>query len=359
MPRAAVSPPSRRRSTPSRPSLTCGTAEVKMAARIHGSFPSRRASRASASPAQLVVQSPRRSADLEPDTRVGVAGRSLSTCLPTRGTFAAIGQTASITAGICTTQQWDASFAREGHERLARRGRPRSASVQIACTRVVGLRENRHCVWSQSAQLAQGLDRFGVAACAASSRWAVSRCQPLGLSMAATSPPGVELVETRDRTRLLVDRIDPVDPPLLAAGAEVEPLFPVVGNPFRVLDHVAVHVGDPERTVRPGLEHRRPEPVVARGQELAVSFVGDRDARESVTPSGSSTIRWTRLCTGSLTKRLGFELGAEQVVAIRRRAVGRGDAVGLLEIVESRKRPADRDRAACRARVFARGSGGA
>ena len=55
----------------------------------------------------------------------------------------------------------------------------------------------------------------------------------------------------------------------LAAGAKVEPLFPVVGDPLGVLDHVAVHVGDPECAVGAGLEHGRPEPVVARRQELA------------------------------------------------------------------------------------------
>ena len=67
--------------------------------------------------------------------------------------------------------------------------------------------------------------------------------------------------------------IDAINPPLLAAGAEVQPLLPVVGNPLGMLDDRAVHVGDPEGPVRAGLEHRRSEPVVARGQELAVGPV--------------------------------------------------------------------------------------
>ena len=100
----------------------------------------------------------------------------------------------------------------------------------------------------------------------------------------------IEIAQPRDRARLLVDRVDPIDPALLAAGAKVEPFLPVVGDPLGVFDHVAIHVGDPERTVGPGLEHRRPEPVVAGCKELAARFV--RPARpRKLTPSGTRTIR--------------------------------------------------------------------
>ena len=49
-------------------------------------------------------------------------------------------------------------------------------------------------------------------------------------------------------------------------------------------------------------------------------------------------------------EQAGVEPRAEQVVAIRRRAVGRRDVVGRARVVEPGERPADRDRGACRAR---------
>ena len=60
-----------------------------------------------------------------------------------------------------------------------------------------------------------------------------------------------------------------------------------------------------------------------------------------VTPSGSSTTRCTRLCTGSLTKRLEANQRPEKLVAIGRRTVGRGDAARHVRVVEPRQRPAD------------------
>ena len=53
----------------------------------------------------------------------------------------------------------------------------------------------------------------------------------------------------------------------------------------------------------------------------------------------------------------GGEIGAEEVVAVGGRAVGRGDAVRGVGHVEPGERPAGRDRPGCRARASAAGSG--
>ena len=149
----------------------------------------------------------------------------------------------------------------------------------------------------------------------------------VGALQRGDEPRRVEPVEPGDRAGLPIDREDPVDPPLLAAGAEVEPGLPVVGDPLRVLDDGAIHVGDPEGAVGPGLEHRRAEPVVARGQELAVRFVRGPDAAEG------HAVGLEHHPVDQVVHRLADEEAAgevrpEQVVAVRRRAVGRGDVVG-------------------------------
>ena len=45
------------------------------------------------------------------------------------------------------------------------------------------------------------------------------------------------------------------------------------GDVLRVLDDLAVHVGDVERSVRAGLDLRRPEPVVFRGEEFRLLLI--------------------------------------------------------------------------------------
>ena len=102
----------------------------------------------------------------------------------------------------------------------------------------------------------------------------------VGALQRGDEPRCVEPVEPGDRSGPPIDREDPVDPPLLAAEAEVESGLPVVGDPLRVLDDGAIHVGDPEGAVGPRLEHRRAERVVAGGQELAVRFLRGPDAAE-------------------------------------------------------------------------------
>ena len=165
---------------------------------------------------------------------------------------------------------------------------------------------------------------------------------------------GVEPVEPGDGPRLLLDGIDPVDASFLAAGAEVDLLLHIGRDPLGMLDDRAVHVGDPERTVGPGLELRGTEPVVAGGQELAAGLVRPADAAIA-RAVGLQHHPVDQVVHRLADEQAGGVVRPEEVVAIRGGAVGRGHVVGRLGIVEPRQGPADRDAAGCRARASVSG----
>src|SRR5206468_2256597 len=64
-----------------------------------------------------------------------------------------------------------------------------------------------------------------------------------------------------------------IDAALVVPGAQVELLLPILRNPLRMLDHLAVHIRDPQPAVRARLDHRRPKPIVARRQEFRLALV--------------------------------------------------------------------------------------
>src|SRR5262249_49919523 len=77
-----------------------------------------------------------------------------------------------------------------------------------------------------------------------------------------------ELVKSRNGTRLHAHRNHTIDAAFVMSRSQIKLLLPLLGNPFRMLDDLAIHVRDPETAVRPGLDHRGPEPVVARSEKL-------------------------------------------------------------------------------------------
>ena len=180
---------------------------------------------------------------------------------------------------------------------MARRDHPRSASVQIAWTRVLG----RFVLRSPGcgvARMPRSRRRCR------SRRWAVSRCQPLGLSRAATRPGRVEPVEARDGPGLLVDRIDAIDPPLLRCRRGGRASSPSRRESTRDARSTARYMSAIQRAPSGpvlSIVGRNQLSLEARNSRFASS--GPRRPRK-VTPSGSSTIRCTRLWTGSLTNRL-------------------------------------------------------
>ena len=150
----------------------------------------------------------------------------------------------------------------------------------------------------------------------------------------------IELVELWDGPELFVERVDAIDPPLFAPGAKVEPPFPIVRNPFGVFDDSAIHIGDPERTVGACFEHGGPEPVVAGRQKLAVCIVRPAMAAEAHA-LGLEHHSMHQVVYRLTDKQAGGELGTEELVAIGRRAIGRGDMVGGAGVVKPGQCTAD------------------
>src|SRR2546430_1988066 len=81
------------------------------------------------------------------------------------------------------------------------------------------------------------------------------------------------MVASPNLARLLVLRINAIDPPLVLPRTQIELLLPVLGNPLGVLNDVPVHVGDPQRSVGASRDCRRAEPVVGRRQKLRLLLI--------------------------------------------------------------------------------------
>ena len=122
-------------------------------------------------------------------------------------------------------------------------------------------------------------------------------------------PGGRELVEPRDRARRPADRKHAVDAAHVAAGPQVELLLHVQRNPLGMLDRLAIHVGDPQRAVGPGGQHRRAGTSCRSRPGTRCRFSSSARRLAKVSPSGRSTSRCTRLCTGSLTNALPAKAG--------------------------------------------------
>ena len=109
-----------------------------------------------------------------------------------------------------------------------------------------------------------------------SNRCAVSRPPRLGLLVnSSASRCGCEPVQVRHLLGREVLRRDAPDAPAPAAF-EVQLLLDVVRQRERCFDHLAVEVEDVDGAVRAEGQVDRAEPVVRRGQELAVVVRSDR-----------------------------------------------------------------------------------
>src|SRR5205814_5140880 len=83
----------------------------------------------------------------------------------------------------------------------------------------------------------------------------------------------VKLVQAWNRPQRRALRIDAVDAAFIVAGAEVRTRLELFGEILGMFDDAAIDVGNVQGAVRAGLEHRRPEPVVARAEKFAALFV--------------------------------------------------------------------------------------
>ena len=113
-------------------------------------------------------------------------------------------------------------------------------------------------------------------------------------------------------------------------------VFSVLREPVRVLDHVAVHVGDPEGAVGSGTDHDGAAPAVFAcekvGRFFVIALLPDplRGKGHSVRAEGE--------LLHEIVKRFGdeghrFSFGKEVAVAVNHAAAGGGVAARLLEAV--------------------------
>ena len=136
-----------------------------------------------------------------------------------------------------------------------------------------------------------------------SSRWAVSRRQPLAWPRRATSSAVDALPRGGRRGELhVLVRRSARSVPGCSSGGNRSIFRRSSGTNCGMLDHLAVEVDDVERPVGAGRQVDGPERGVGRGQELAVRLAAA--GQEGRAGRSSKTRRWTRFVSDSQTKAL-------------------------------------------------------
>ena len=148
-----------------------------------------------------------------------------------------------------------------------------------------------------------------------------------------------EGAQRRKRPRVSGRGHHPVESPHPVARADLQLLEVALVEILRVLDDTSVHVCYPEPAVRPRPDHRRAEPVVARGQELRALFAAG-PARAEGYPSRLEDDSVDEVVDGLADKGVAVEARSEQVVPVDREAVGGGEVVGSMLVIEARHQPA-------------------
>ena len=99
-----------------------------------------------------------------------------------------------------------------------------------------------------------------------------------------------------------------------------------------MFDDPPVHIGDPETSIRPRADHRRPEPIVARGEELR-AFLAAGSAGAEGDPSRLQDDSVDKVVNRLTDKGVAVEAGSEQIVPVDRESIGRGEVVGSVLVV--------------------------
>ena len=111
-----------------------------------------------------------------------------------------------------------------------------------------------------------------------------------------------------------------------------ELVFALFGQPMRVLDHVAVHVGDPEGAVGAGAGHDGAAPAVGAGEEVGLFFGAEAGGFEGDAVIGEDE-GLDEVVERFADEGGGLAGGEEQGVLVDHAAAGGGVAAGLLEVV--------------------------
>src|SRR5438874_1865165 len=79
--------------------------------------------------------------------------------------------------------------------------------------------------------------------------------------------------QIRDRSKLFVLRINPINPALVLASAGIELRQAVGWNPARMLDDEPIHIYNPDRAIRAGAHLHWTKPIIARGKKFRLLLV--------------------------------------------------------------------------------------
>ena len=105
-------------------------------------------------------------------------------------------------------------------------------------------------------------------------------------------------------------------------------------EPLGMLDHVAVHVDDPEGSVRPGACHDRPAPAIFRGKEIQV-ILGFRPFGGETFSIALEDHTLHQVVKGLAGESINVFVREEVIVPVDRGRTSAGEATGLIEVVKA------------------------
>ena len=160
---------------------------------------------------------------------------------------------------------------RRDARRPARGGQP--PATALPARQAYTARGSRASARGQVAAIASKGFAAALSARQSSICWAMSRCQPLGLSSAETRLAVSSLSSRAIGRGFFSVWVDAIDPAFVVPQSQIERPLQVVVDPLRMLDHEAVHVDHPQGPVGTGLDRCRTEPGIVGGEELRALFV--------------------------------------------------------------------------------------
>ena len=101
-----------------------------------------------------------------------------------------------------------------------------------------------------------------------------------------------------------------------------------------MLDHIAVHVDDPEGSVRPGAGHDRPAPAIFRGKEIQF-ILGFRPFGGETSAVRPHDKVLHQVVKGFAGEGMSVVVLEEVLVPVDRGGTSAGEATGLIEAVEA------------------------
>ena len=141
------------------------------------------------------------------------------------------------------------------------------------------------------------------------------------------------------RAQLSDERHDAVNSSPVITGANIECRETFRRNPARMLDDEAVHIHNPQRSVRSGARLHGTKPIVFRRKKLALPFVGrpiafERDAfRFEREPMHEIVHRFADECVAVVIR-------SRQIVTIDAQSACRSRAPGRTRVIEPFQHPA-------------------